>query len=486
MNLDNLPQQPERSTLEQLSPTQLVDMLLAQFKVIEELKAEVKRLHVSKRLDSKTSSKPPSTDVLQKSEKPKKQFLDETNPQPKRKPGGQPGHQGSTRKGFNRIDRTEELIPTHCDHCGGSRFEDEPVSVKVQQVAQLVLRPIEVVEYRQSRLRCSCCGQESSGAWPKRVIPGQDLDAGLQALLGWLGCYGQISYEKQAELLSELGLAEVGVGTLVNTNARIATTISDAVNELALALPSMSHLHVDETPWIVKGVKEWLWVATHPNFCLFHAADTRGRVELETLLGKEFNGVLVSDDFSVYNGYPASAQQKCLAHFRRHLKKLIKFDNKVQATIGKTFLSLVDEAFRQHRLWRENGDDSSYRTWGIEFRLRVEAALSEWLPQAGYEAGKLLRNLKEKAEQWWYFLEHPDIPPDNNLAERALRLGVTKRKVSGGSRSMARFEKTAKLLSVVQTCRFQGRSFMEFLKEALSARAHPELPYPTLIPPGPT
>jgi transposase len=114
MNLDNLPQLPERSTLEQLPQTQLVDMLLAQFQVIEELKAEVKRLHVSKRLDSKTSSKPPSTDVLQKSEKPKKQFLDETNPEPKRKPGGQPGHEGSKRKGFNRIDRTEELIPTHC------------------------------------------------------------------------------------------------------------------------------------------------------------------------------------------------------------------------------------------------------------------------------------------------------------------------------------------------------------------------------------
>jgi transposase len=92
MNLENLPQLPERSNLEQLPPTQLVDMLLAQCKVIEEWKAEVKRLKVSDRLDSKTSSKPPSTDVLKKSEKPKKQFLDETNPEPKRKPGGQPGN----------------------------------------------------------------------------------------------------------------------------------------------------------------------------------------------------------------------------------------------------------------------------------------------------------------------------------------------------------------------------------------------------------
>jgi hypothetical protein len=48
----------------------------------------------------------------------------------------------------------------------------------------------------------------------------------------------------------------VGVGTLVNTNARIATTINNAVNELIEALPKQSYLHIDETPWIVKGVKE--------------------------------------------------------------------------------------------------------------------------------------------------------------------------------------------------------------------------------------
>lgn len=254
MNLDNVPQLPDRETLEQLPQRQLVDMLLAQQKVIEGLIEEVKRLKTSLGLDSKTSSKPPSTDVLKKSEKPKKQSNAETNPEPKRFPGGQPGHKGSTRKGFNRIDRIEELIPQHCHHCGSNSFADEPVGVKVQQVAQLVERPIEVVEYRQRWCRCNSCGQESAGAWPTRVIPGQDLDAGLQALLGWLGCYGQMSYEKQAELVRELGQIEVGVGTLVKTNERIATTITNAVNELVEALPQQSYLHVDETPWIVKGV----------------------------------------------------------------------------------------------------------------------------------------------------------------------------------------------------------------------------------------
>ena len=60
-----------------------------------------------------------------------------------------------------------------------------------------------------------------------------------------------------------------------------------------------------------------------------------------------------------------------------------------------------------------------------------------------------------------------EVPPDNNLAECSLRLPVTKRKVSGGSRSLSRFSHTASLLTVVQTCRFQERCVIDFFAEAL-------------------
>jgi transposase len=73
----------------------------------------------------------------------------------------------------------------------------------------------------------------------------------------------------------------------------------------------------------------------------------------------------------------------------------------------------------------------------------LNLALVTWLNQVGYAAGLLLKSLGDKAEQWWYFLNDPSVPPNNNLAERSLRLAVTKWKVSGGSRSMKRFEETA-------------------------------------------
>ena len=104
--------------------------------------------------------------------------------------------------------------------------------------------------------------------------------------------------------------------------------------------------------------------------------------------------------------------------------------------------------------------------------------------------GQLLRSLRDKANQWWYFLDYPEIPPDNNLAEResfghasrTLRLAVTKRKVSGGSRSMERFQHTANLLTVVQTCRRQGRSVINFFVQALLADSLNYQSRPSLLP----
>lgn len=68
----------------------------------------------------------------------------------------------------------------------------------------------------------------------------------------------------------------------------------------------------------------------------------------------------------------------------------------------------------------------------VDFNIFDNA--SQWIDLTCATAGKLLRSLRDKAEQWWYFLDRPQVPPDNNLAERSLRLTVTKLKVSGGSR----------------------------------------------------
>lgn len=239
MNSAVLPQLPDPETLRQLPLEQLVNLIMGQQKVIEQqqrvieqLTQEVNRLKVSPHLDSQTSSKPPSTDLLKKPETAKELRSEAEAESPKRKPGGQPGHIGKTRKGFGRVDRYEIVRPQKCPHCGSLEFAEQPGAVQVQQVAQLVERPIEVVEYQLLTCRCVYCGEVQTEPWPETIVPGQDLGVSLQALLVWLGNYGHLSYEKQQEMLQELGDIDIGVGTLQATNARMAEAVENSVQSL--------------------------------------------------------------------------------------------------------------------------------------------------------------------------------------------------------------------------------------------------------------
>jgi transposase len=451
----------DRETLEQLTSEKLVDMVLRLQELVFKQNETIEKLKTYLARDSKTSSKPPSSDLLQKSEKAQ-EATEKTG-----RPGGQKGHKGKTRKGFGRIDRIEKLQLEQCRVCGGSHGGNSWWQSQI--VAQLVAKPIEIVEYQRECGYCRDCGSKMCATLPQEVVAGQDLGAGLQAMLGWMSHYGHLSYKKQQEWLREIGGIEISTGTLQATTARLAKAVEPSISALKEWVKKQPQVHVDETPWVVAGVKEWLWTLSGKGFCLLHGGDTRSRQELEYLLGKSFQGVLISDDFAVYNGYPVAAQQKCLAHLLRHFRQVEKLKMPRQTELAQVFLGLLTEAFAEHRSYRQTGDRGVYDRWVLDFKERLRQAIETWKPQAGYAAGLLLTSLREKGHQWWYFLEHPEVAPDNNLAERCLRLGVTKRKVSGGSHSMAGFADTASLLTVIQSCRAQGRSILEFLRRALAS-----------------
>ena len=107
MSTAPLPELPDIEALKRLSPEQLVSIIVQQQQLIvqqqqaiEQLTLDVNRLKANQNLDSQTTSSPPSTDLLKKPEKakaPEPPSL--ATDAPKRKPGGQPGHPGKTRKG---------------------------------------------------------------------------------------------------------------------------------------------------------------------------------------------------------------------------------------------------------------------------------------------------------------------------------------------------------------------------------------------------
>lgn len=197
-------------------------------------------------------------------------------------------------------------------------------------------------------------------------------------------------------------------------------------------------------------------------------------------LGSKFDGIVSSDEFRADKGYPVKAQQKCLLHLRRYIKPVVNLSHGNNSERGQVFWDLLDRAFAQHRQWRLSANEAAYRVWTNKFNFRLKPSLQRWTAQAGYEAGRLLGSRHDKIQQWWYFLEYPEDPSVNNVAEPeacrlvhcvSLCLAVTKQQMNRGSPSMNQFAQTADLLSVLQTSRLQGRWVRSFFQKVSMAKA---------------
>ncbi len=106
-------------------------------------------------------------------------------------------------------------------------------------------------------------------------------------------------------------------------------------------------------------------------------------------------------------------------------------------------------------------------------RLIVEAQLAQVLdnpPETGWDsdAQALANRFTRYWSDWFTFLSHPEVKPDNNDAERALRPVVIHRKVSGGARSQWGGQLVALMFSFLETTRLQGKNAVEELFSLLA------------------
>jgi transposase len=114
------------------------------------------------------------------------------------------------------------------------------------------------------------CRETQTADWSPEIVLGQDIGITLEAFLGWINVclnYGHLPYEKQQELLWKLGQIEIGVGTLVARNEGIDGAVAQSIDSFKQWIKqTQSNILADETPWVVKGVKEYLWIFANTDF----------------------------------------------------------------------------------------------------------------------------------------------------------------------------------------------------------------------------
>ena len=139
---------------------------------VGELEREVDELERRAGRDSRNSSEPPSQDPPKSRAERRREArakLKELS-KAKRKPGGQPGHEGKHRQmaGPEQLERRTEHLPESC--ACGHRFDgsEERVDAPVihQQWELPPIRPL-VFQYDLYRLRCPCCGKRRLADCPR-------------------------------------------------------------------------------------------------------------------------------------------------------------------------------------------------------------------------------------------------------------------------------------------------------------------------------
>jgi hypothetical protein len=230
-------------------------------------------------------------------------------------------------------------------------------------------------------------------------------------------------------------------------------------------LAQVSYAHSDETSWPIKGEKNYLWVLAHPRFSYFQTSQRRNSDSARDLLteqGKDH--ILVSDDAGAY-GQRLSNERKqlCWLHELRHYDKLTAFlDSNRQLIDDK-----LDQAwsfYRNLQAYRQAPSAESKESLEREFD-RIFQDKTGFAP-----LDHRLQLTWAKRNRLLLCLEHPEVPPENNEAERSLRHPVVVRKISGGSRSQQGAQSARAHFTVIQTCRKLGISPVEWIKDLTTGR----------------
>jgi transposase len=442
------------------------------------LEARVTELEEGLNRSSRNSSLPPSQDPPSAPPRPKK-------PASGRRPGGQPGHEGTNRPllRLERVDEVRDHWPERCGRCAHAFGADERVEVASVQRHQLVELPpitVRVTEHRLHRVGCPRCGREARAELPAEVPRGA-FGPRLEAAVATLSVRNRVSRRDTVELIGELFGCRLATGTIDAIVKRAGEALAEPYARLADHVRSASAVNVDETGWRLRGGKRTLWAALGERAALFRIAPDRHEREAKALLGEGFEGVTCSDRWWAYNYLEPERRQVCWSHLIRDFTAQGE-GLEPEKSFGQAGLEIARRLFSAWDDFQRDGDRA--RLIG-----RVAPLKRELKPLLERCAGKspkykrtrgLARNLLKVWPALWTFTKVEGVEPTNNRAERGLRGAVIYRKLSLGSQSEAGERTIERLLSASQTCRLQRRSLFAYLADVLAAKTRGD-PLPALI-----
>ena len=435
---------------------------------LAELEAMVKKLTEQLGQNSRNSNWPSSRDKTRpKRPKPNRS---------QRKTGGQKGHQGHT---LEMVDKPNEVVvhqPRQCHYCQTDFGADaEVIQVKKRQVLDLPPLRFVTTEHQVHSLACQQCGQATKASFPKDVTQPVQYGTRVKQLAVYLRTEQFVPYQRSQHLLNDLFELPVCVGSLQNFVKRAAKQVKPAMDAVKKAIEQANVVHADETGFYIGGKRHWLHTASTPTLSYFAPHQKRGREAVNEIgILPHVTGTLVHDAWQTYFAYETD-HALCHAHNLRDLTAIIENDQHLWAKQMHTFLLTCKRLVAQVKQGGEaTVSPAILRRVGQLYDTIVANGLTETPPPDPKPPDKRGRPKRTKArclverfatrkEEMLRFVRQFEIPFDNNLAERDIRMMKVQQKVSGCFRSQAGAEGFCQLRSYTSTMRKQGLNVWDAL-----------------------
>lgn len=362
----------------------------------------------------------------------------------------------------DHVDEQIEVgLPKRCPDCGGRVVHD---STHPQFQEDIVRRTI-VRRFEVEVGHCVECGGHLQGRHPLQTsdaLGAAQVQVGPQALTLAVHLNKQmgISHERVAQVLAWGYGLQVNRSTLCRAITRLGTKAEPTYEELRIVVRRSLVNRLDETSWRVAACLKWLWVCVSDQATFFAILPGRGFAQAAAILGEDYAGFLNHDGWRPYYRFTQAFHQTCLSHLIRRCKEMIETASATAARFPQAVMQcLLDGLALRDRYAQKEISSHGLDVATGRLVAKMERLLAKsWRDLANRRLAKHLRH-----EQPWLFtfLYCPGLEATNNAAERALRPAVVARKTWGGNRTENGAHTQQILISVLTTCRQQGKDSFE-------------------------
>jgi hypothetical protein len=401
---------------------------------LENEKEKSARLVVQLKKDHENSSVPSS-------QKPfRKKIMNSREPSGK-KPGGQPGHEGHRRKWQEptntiNIPPPEEFVGNPDYYPTGNIIAKQVVNIEVK----IIVDEYRTLEYRHRPSRCIVHAD-----FPDSVINDVNYGGSVKAFVFMLNNYCNVSIDKTRVFLSDLtgGTLEISNGMINGLSKEFSSKTKEEQKEIFSSLLRAPVMGADFTSVRVNGKLAQVLICAAEDTAMYYASECKGHEGVKDTPVEHYLGTFVHDHDKTFYSY-GELHQECLAHILRYLIASIEYEKNL--TWSKQMWELVREMIHYRNMLGDGDDIDKDAVADFEGRYRaiLETAKEEYEyepPSKYYKDGyNLYLRMLKYMDNHLLFLHDKNVPTNNNLCERLLRILKRKSKQMMSFRSFESLE----------------------------------------------